>query len=234
MEGTQKQLSLAEVAAWGSAAVTFGLVQGALYLRSYWGHFGLDPFQFVVGSELALAGLAGIGVVLFLMLVALLLGGWLEAKLTRSSSKSRLFAWLGPVFFFGVLGASIWWTNAWHILIGFLLTIACALIVHLSPVIPVAVKNSPWLIHALILLVYVSIVSDWLGVSRARTISAGDGAYVVAITTEEGVQDGLTLVGRLGDSYVLWDQVRKIVLLVSADDVESLEIARRGTGMGAQ
>lgn len=54
----------------------FGLVQGAFYLKAYWGHFGPDPFQFVAVGELALAGLTGIGMVLFLMLVALLIGGW--------------------------------------------------------------------------------------------------------------------------------------------------------------
>ncbi|MBH1830151.1 MULTISPECIES: hypothetical protein [Stenotrophomonas] len=65
MERTQKTLTMADVAGWGSALVTFGLIQGAFYLKAYWGHFGLDPFQFVAVSELALAGLAGIGMVLF-------------------------------------------------------------------------------------------------------------------------------------------------------------------------
>ncbi|WGV53866.1 hypothetical protein QIF44_16420 [Stenotrophomonas indicatrix] len=86
MERTQKALTMADVAGWGSAVVTFGLIQGALYLKSYWGHFGLDPFQFVAVSELALAGLAGIGMVLFLILIALLFGGWVEVKLTRGGA----------------------------------------------------------------------------------------------------------------------------------------------------
>lgn len=120
MERTQKALTLADVAGLSSALVTFGLIQGALYLRAYWGHFGLDPFQFVAVSELALAGLAGIGMVLFLMLVSLLLGGWIENKLTDQRSKKTLFSWLVPTIFLSGLGALIWWSNAWPILIGLL------------------------------------------------------------------------------------------------------------------
>jgi len=163
MERTQKTLTMADVAGWGSAVVTFGLIQGALYLKAYWGHFGLDPFQFVAVSELALAGLAGIGMVLFLMLVASLFGGWVEIKVTSGSAKSKLFAWLFPLLFFTGLGLLLWWSNTWPLLIGLLLTIICALIVQLSPVVPATVKYSSWLIYALVMLVYVSIVSSMLG-----------------------------------------------------------------------
>jgi len=91
MERTQKRLTMADVAGWGSVLVTFGLIQGAFYLKAYWGHFGLDPFQFVAVSELALTGLKGIGMLLFLLLVALQLGGWLEGKLTSRIFKNRPF-----------------------------------------------------------------------------------------------------------------------------------------------
>lgn len=228
MERTKKTLTMADVAGWGSAVVTFGLIQGALYLKAYWGHFGLDPFQFVAVSELALAGLAGIGMVLFLMLVALLLSGWVEVKLTSASSKSKRFAWLGPTIFFTGLGALLWWSNAWPVLIGLFLTIICALAVHLSPVIPAAVKDSPWLIYAMVMLVYVSIASSWLGFERARTISSGAGKYVTTVIVDGSVQCGLSLVGRLGDSYALWDPARKAAVLVPVGDVGRLEIVRRG------
>lgn len=228
MESTQKRLTMADVAGWGSAVVTFGLIQGALYLKAYWGHFGLDPFQFVAVSELALAGLAGIGMVLFLMLVALLFGGWVEIKVTSGSSKSKLFAWLFPMLFFTGLGLLLWWSNTWPLLIGLLLTIICALIVQLSPVVPAAVKDSPWLIYALVMLVYVSIVSSMLGSGRAATISSGGGKHVTAVTVDGKVQDGLSLIGRLGDSYAMWDPARKAAVLVPVGDVGRLEIVRKG------
>lgn len=45
------------------------------------------------------------------------------------------------------------------------------------------------------------------------------------MTTDGKVQGGLSLVGRLGDSYVLWDRARKLAILVPVDDVAQLEIA---------
>lgn len=105
--------------------MTFGLIQGALYLQAYWSQFGLDPFQFVAVGELALTGLAGIGMVLGLMLITLLLGGWVEGKLTGINTVRNRFAWLAPILFFTGLGAIIWWASAWVLLIGMLLTVAC-------------------------------------------------------------------------------------------------------------
>lgn len=99
---------------------------------------------------------------------------------------------------------------------------------HLSPVVPAAVKDSPWLIYALVMLVYVSIVSSMLGSGRAATISSGGGKHVTAVTVDGKVQDGLSLIGRLGDSYAMWDPARKAAVLVPVGDVGRLEIVRKG------
>lgn len=226
MERTQKALTMADVAGWGSALVTFGLVQGAFYLKAYWGHFGLDPFQFVAVSELALAGLAGIGMVLFLMLVALLLGGWIEGKLTTNTPTASPLIWLALVLFLVGMVALMWWSNGWPLLIGTALVGICAAVVRLSPVLPASVKDSPWLIYVLAMLVYVSFSSNWLGSERAKKITTEGSEYTATVTTDGKVQGGLNLVGRLGDSYVLWDRARKLAILVPVDDVGRLEIAR--------
>ncbi len=99
---------------------------------------------------------------------------------------------------------------------------------HLSPVVPAAVKDSPWLIYALVMLVYVSIVSNMLGSQRAEKISSGGGKYVTAVTVDEKVESELSLIGRLGDSYALWDPARKATVLVPVGDVRRLEIVRKG------
>lgn len=226
MERTKKTLTMADVAGWGSALVTFGLIQGAFYLKAYWGHFGLDPFQFVAVSELALAGLAGIGMVLFFTLVALLLGGWAEGKLTTNTPKGSLLIWLVLALLLVGMGALMWWSNGWPLLIGTVLVGVCAVVVRLSPVLPASVKDSPWLVYVLAMLVYVSISSNWLGSEGAKKITAGGSEYTVTATADGKVQGGLSLVGRLGDSYVLWDSVQKLAVLVPADDVSRMEIAR--------
>lgn len=99
--------------------------------------------------------------------------------------------------------------------------------VRLSPVLPAAVKNSPWLVYALVMIVYVPISSNWLGFERAKAITSGSSKYTVNVTIDEKVQGSLGLVGRLGDSYVLWDPVQKAAVLVSVDNVSRLEIAQK-------
>lgn len=227
MERTQKTLTMADVAGWGSALVTFGLVQGAFYLKAYWGHFGLDPFQFVAVSELALAGLAGIGMVLFFILIALLFGGWVEGKVTARSPQVNLLMRLTLALCLVGMGALLWWSNTWPVLIGVALTGICAMAVRLSPVLPAAVKDSPWLVYALVMIVYVPISSNWLGFERAKAITSGGSKYTVNVTIDEGVQGSLSLVGRLGDSYVLWEPIQKATVLVPVGDVRRLVIAQK-------
>lgn len=191
------------------------------------GHFGLDPFQFVAVSELALAGLAGIGMVLFFILIALLLGGWVEGKVTATPSPANLLMWLTLALCLVGMGALLWWSNAWPVLIGVALTGICAMAVRLSPVLPAAVKNSPWLVYALVMIVYVPISSNWLGFERAKAITSGSSEYTVNVTIDEKVQGSLGLVGRLGDNYVFWDMAQKTAVLVPVGGVRRLVIAQK-------
>lgn len=226
MERTTKELSMADIAGWGSALVTFGLIQGALYLKAYWGHFGLDPFQYVAVSEIALAGLAGIGLALGMMFVAILLGDWLGNKLTSIGPDRRLLGFLAPAGLFLGLGAIIWWANAWAVLLGALLTVVCLAAVSIAPTVPAAIKKSPWLTYAVVMLVYVSIASNWLGAERAKKITRGEETRVANIRIESGSLSGVSLIGRLGDSYAFWDKARKATLLLPASELRSLEIGR--------
>ncbi|WP_421567003.1 hypothetical protein [Stenotrophomonas sp. PD6] len=226
MERQKKQLSIADVAGWGSALATFGLVQGALYLQAYWREFGLDPFQFVAVGEIALAGLAGIGLALGLMLFAILLGDWLGGKLTSISPDRKVLVWLAPFFLVLGLGAIIWWANAWAILIGALLSVVCLVVVTLSPVVPEAARNSPWITYAVVMLVYFSVASNWLGTERAQKIVKGEGEYFASVTLKSKTLDGLNLIGRLGDTYALWNPEGKKTILLAASEFEKLEITR--------
>ncbi len=76
-------------------------------------------------------------------------------------------------------------------------------------------------------LVYVSISSNWLGSERAKKITTDGSEHTVTMTADGKVQGGLSLAGRLGDSYVLWDPAKNIAILVPVDDVGRLEIARK-------
>lgn len=202
-----------------------------MYLKAFWGYFGLDPFQFVAVGELALAGLAAMAFVLFLLAVGMLLASWIEARLTGQTAKGGARAWVVPIVFFGTLAGLIWWAEAWVALIGMILTLCCALAVQFSPVVPRAIKDSPWMIHSLLLLVYVSVVSSWLGEKRAADITTGDQPYTSILRTEAGTRGDLVLSGRLGDTYGLWDHAKKTTTLLPASDITSLEIARKATSV---
>lgn len=227
MDRKGKELSIADVAGWGSALATFGLIQGALYLQAYWGRFGLDPFQFVAVSELALAGLAGIGFVLGLMLFASLLGGWLEGTLSSIKPERQVLRFVAPLTLLIAVGALLWWANAWVLLGGALLTLVCVVAVTLSPVVPPSVKDSPWLVYVVLMLVYVSIASNHMGAERAQKIMRGEARYVSIVRIDSETLNGLNLVGRLGDTYALWDQSRKTTILLPAEDVKKLEILKK-------
>jgi hypothetical protein len=226
MVQAKKDLSIADLAAWGSALVTFGLVQGALYLQAYWARFGLNPFQFVAVADLALAGLAGIGIVLGLLLLAMLLGSWLEEKISNIPSKQKLLSKFAPLALLLCLGAIIWWADGWVVLAGAVFSVVCLVIVKLSPVVPSAVKNSQWLIYIVLMLVYVSITSSWLGAESAQKIARGEGKYLSNIETDEGRLEGFYFLGRLGDTYVVWDLDRQATIVVPGSGVRKLDLVR--------
>lgn len=234
MDRKGRHLTIADVAGWGSALATFGLIQGALYLQAYWGRFGLDPFQFVAVSELALAGLAGIGVVLCLMLFASLLGGWVEGRLSSIKPERRVLRFVAPLMLFIAMGALLWWANAWVLLGGAILTIVCVVAVTLSPVIPPSIKDSPWLIYAVLMLVYVSIATNHLGAQRAQKVMRGEAKHVSTIRTEAETLKGLILIGRLGDTYALWDPSRQATIVLPAGDLNKLEILQKGSAVATK
>jgi len=138
--------------------------------------------------------------VLGLMLITLVLGGWVEGKIIGINTARNRFAWLAPVLFVTGLGAIIWWASAWVLLIGMLLTVACMLVLTLSPVVPGVAKESPWLAYIVAMLVYVSIASHWLGSERARAIIDGNGKHLATVIIEGETLSDLNLVGRLGKS----------------------------------
>src|SRR5690606_35452347 len=79
---------LGKVLAWTSLLLAFGAVQGVIYLKAYWGRFGLNPFQYADVDSLALVGLTGIGVTLLLIGLGALFGGYIGAKI--AAWKERL------------------------------------------------------------------------------------------------------------------------------------------------
>ncbi len=125
------------------------------------------------------------------------------------------------------MGALIWWSNGWPVLIGVGLTGICAMAVRLSPVLPVSREG---LAVAGLCARNDCLCSDLVKLAWLRTRQGdyfGSSKCTVNVTIDEKVQRNLSLVGRLGDSYVLWEPVQKAAVLVPVDNVSRLEIAQK-------
>lgn len=99
-ETGKMRFGVSHVLAWSTVLLGFGLIQGTLYLKGYWGSFGLDPFQFGNANDLALIGLTGVGVTVAFMLLAGVVGGYLAQHIVEFEEKYRFGRWI-------ILGASI-------------------------------------------------------------------------------------------------------------------------------
>lgn len=101
MEEPTSRGGIAQVVAWSTMVFGFGLIQGTLHLKGYWGSFGLDPFQFGNASDLALIGLTGVGVTVVFMLLAALLGGYVSSKVRLLEEKYHVRPWVPGLVFWG-------------------------------------------------------------------------------------------------------------------------------------
>lgn len=114
------------------------------------------------------------------------------------------------------------------------LTIVCVVAVTLSPVVPPSIKDSPWLIYVVLMLVYVSIATNHLGAQRAQKVMRGEAKHVSTIRTEAETLKGLILIGRLGDTYALWDPSRQATIVLPAGDLNKLEILQKGSAVATK
>jgi len=128
------------------------------------------------------------------------------------------------------LVALLWLTSAWTIMLGILLAVLCVVMSKHAPNVPPAVKSSPWLIFIVVMVVYVSIASGWQGDQRAKRIVDGQGKFVATVSIEGGAVEGLSYIGRLGDTYAFWDPAGKAVVPLAGSDLKRITIGRRGAG----
>lgn len=224
MAKSSTSLTVAEVAGWGSALLSFGMVQGALYLKGFWGRFGLDPFQFAGVAELALIGLTAMGLTLGLMAAAALIASCIDAG--ESPSRRRRVAGLlsGACFAVGFVYL-VWVSGAWPLVIAAVVTIALIVMIRLSPVAPRAVKDSPWLPYGALAIVYVSFASAYLGHERAKSIMVGARERTARVVLAGGEERVLVLVGRLGDTYVFWNKQQAEAVLIPREEVKAVAVS---------
>lgn len=221
----ENPISSPQVLAWGSVSFGFGLILGSIYLKSYWGVFGLDPFQFGHASDLALVGLTGVGVTVAFTVVAALLGGHLGRVAARYTEKYRV---VGPLLLCAlvtVMVVLLLWVKFGRLLVGgILLTWFLTWLVHRSPEVPEffrALKPLPFLLLAL---AYIPMGAHYLGQRRAHEVISGQHGFIAVMSSGGTRTSDLRLAGRLGDIYVMVSRLDGSVVVVPQNLVSSLTL----------
>lgn len=226
MTPTRPALTSAQVLAWISVLLAFGITQGVIYLKSFWGRFGLDPFQFSNASDLAIVGLTGIGVTLAFMAGAALLGGYLGDVLVHRVPKNKVaLGLIACVLIVGLLLLVKFVDFGIYLLLGMLLTWALIWLVHNSPDIPDRFKHIKVLGYIALAVAYIPMASHYLGQWKAKAVQTSDSVLVLGGGLEHLDTDReLRLVGRLGGEYIFFSPVTRSITIVQASSVESMTL----------
>lgn len=220
-------LNVAHVVAWSSSFFGFGLVQGAIYLKSYWGRFLLEPFQFGDVSDLAVGGLIGFGVTLAFIAVAAMfgsiLGHWLGCA-------SRRYRWVVGITFFlilvGLFALVLFVKFGLYLASGVVLSWTLVALVKRSPDLPDSVKGFEFLPYMALAIAYVPLGAYHLGQRHADDVVEGRRGGLVEDPLH--VTSRQQFVGRLGDVYVFWRKEDGAVTLKPVDSIEQITILRTG------
>jgi len=235
---TQKiSISTAQVIAWGSILFGFGVTQGVIYLKSYWGRFGLDPFQFSNASDLAIVGLTGIGVTVVFMMSAALFGGYLSRKMEPYMAAHRwaiLSAFIGLIA--GFVALMFFVDFGIYLLIGMLLTWSMIWFVHRSPDLPESITKLRALPYIALAVAYVPMASHYYGQRKANYIIRAHSALYMQpdLSVGTGLPKGSQrFVGRLGGEYIFYNVSNGNVSIVLADSAQMISLTKRSEKFSA-
>jgi hypothetical protein len=224
--------SVGKVLAWASVLLGFGSIQGVIYLKAYWGNFGLDPFQFGEVSALALVGLTGIGVTVAFMGIAALVGGYLSHKLEALRTKHRaieIAIAIGLLLVVAVLAFVL--DFGLYLVAGMVLTWFLIWLAHRSPDIPDSVTRWRVLPYVALAVAYVPLASHYFGHWRADKAKNSEVRVQVDSSDMKGIEGAtVTFAGRLGDEYVLFRPSDQSVLIVPVAAVRTLSLTSHGHG----
>lgn len=227
----KKEFGSAQVLAWGSVFIGFGAIQGVIYLRSYWGNFGMDPFQFGAVSDLALVGLTAIGATLAFLLLSSLVGGYLGRKLSTLGEQHRAVAVVVPIAILIFLIALAFYVDfSFYLVSGVFLTWILTWLLQRSPEIPISVRRNELLPYIALALTYMPLSAHYLG--HRNAVGVKRAPAIVKVLAEHDVDrvgkksEKYQFVGRLGDVYVIYRKVDDSVEIIPSSDLQRLIIER--------
>ncbi len=231
MQKKNNSISAAQIIAWGSILLGFGVIQGVIYLKSYWGRFGLEPFQFSNASDLAIVGLTGVGVTVVFMMGAALCGGYISHKMERYVAAHRWALLVASIVLIaGLVVLAFLVDFGVQLLIGMLLTWSIVWLAHRSPDLPESIKTLHALPYIALAIAYVPMASHYYGQRRADQVIRADSAFYMQpdLSVGAGLPKGdQRFVGRLGDEYIFYSTSDGGISIVLADSAQMISLRRR-------
>lgn len=220
-----------------SLLVTYGTALGAVYMRGYWGTFGIDPFQYGSTSDISVAGLAAVAVSTLLIL----LGAWFGhvfAVYASKFGKGQLL--LGRIVFFIVPGAliALGIFGYWWVALGFAGVVLLGLMIIFTIELPTPLRAPPAAFGIALLLVYVPLSAHALG--QCRAVSASDVRVGRVLDLERSILNveikaPAKLIGRIGGDVVIWEAVSgAVIMLPAAAEVRLVNTLRSAEPTGNQ
>ena len=219
-------LSSAQILAWGSVLLGFGLVQGVIYLKSYWGRFRLDPFQFGDASGLAVVGMTAVGATIAMMFIAALIGSSLGKEIGSYLEERKVLAALVVCAFSVLLIALCLFVDfGWYLVVGILATWISIWMAYRSPRILKIIGDAEFLPYVAFSIFYVSLGAHYLGKREANdVVMSRTGILLVAPSAE---LKGHNFAGRIGDVYVFFNPTDGGVSLLQTSEVGRLVLKTR-------
>ena len=226
------------VAAWSSVLLGFGLVQGVIYLRSYWGRFGLDPFQFSTASDLAFVGLTGIGVTVGFMCISAMLGGYVAKLVIDHAPRMKwLVVVLAVITVAGMVALVVSVDFGIYLVGGMILAWGILWLLHKSPDVPFEIKQLKLLPYMALAVAYIPLASHYFGQRKADHIAKAPATWQFQAngTTIPALDSGsYRFVGRLGGDYVFYEPHRVVVTIVPSDANPSISLVKGPKAKAAQ
>ena len=216
----------------GTATVLFGYgcVVGAIYLRGFWGSFGINPFQFASPSDLAIVGLTAVGVTLILACVASLAGAMLGDKLVVFLKHHLVLPWFFIIVIFAGLAAVVYLIDGGYwIVIGMVGTWFLIWLCHKSPDVPDWLKSLRSLPLLALAITYLPIAAQFISLREASRIKVADSGWFVDVARsnlDKKYRSPMRFVGRIGEEYFFYEIPTGSVSIVKSSSSATLVLMK--------
>lgn len=211
-----RSFSGAELAAIVSGVAAYGYALGAVYMRAYWGSFGIDPFQHGSTADIAIAGFSAIAVFAVMLLLAAWFGRILAETLSQFEKGQRILG-TGLLVTVPVLAVVAIVSGYGWIILGMIGVIAVTLMFLFTPSLPMYLRWPPTAMMIGMLTVYLPFAAHGQAKARAEAAWDIDTGWVVdrsrsAIDLE--LLNDAKVAGRLGEHMILLEPASQAVIFL--------------------